>query len=136
MRLVLDAEAVSVLIGGGNGTRRTVRRSMEAARRLGRDVAVPTLALAGLYRGAGHSQALDSLLTREEEGILLRDTDRQLARLVGAVLTQARLGPAHIVDAHAVAVAVEDGGGVILTGDVADLEQLAAPYRTIAIERI
>lgn len=33
------------------------------------------------------------------------------------VLAQAEVGSAHIVDAHAVAVAVEDGDGVVLTGD-------------------
>lgn len=134
MRLVLDAEAVSVLIGAERGSRLTVRRAMEAAYRLDRDVVVATLTLAELYRGAGRSQALDSLLARENDAVLLRDTDRQLARVVGSVLSQASMSSAHIVDAHAVALAVEDGGGVVLTADVADLERLAAPYRTIAIE--
>lgn len=134
MRLVLDAEAVSVLIGAERGSRLTVRRAMEAAYRLDRDVVVATLTLAELYRGAGRSQALDSLLARENDAVLLRDTDRQLARVVGSVLFQASMSSAHIVDAHAVALAVEDGGGVVLTADVADLERLAAPYRTIAIE--
>ncbi len=85
------------------------------------------MTLAELYRGAGRSQALDSLLARENNAVLLRDTDRQLARIVGSVLSQASLSSAHIVDAHAVALAVEDGGGVVLTPDVADLERLAAP---------
>jgi predicted nucleic acid-binding protein len=134
VRLVLDAEAVSVLIGAERGSRLTVRRAMEAAYRLDRDVAIATLTLAELYRGAGRSQALDSLLARENAAVLLRDTDRQLARVVGSVLSQASMSSAHIVDAHAVALAVEDGGGVVLTADVADLERLAAPYRTIAIE--
>jgi len=136
VRLVLDAEAVSVLIGPERGARLRVRRAMEAAHRLRRDVTVATLTLAELYRGAGRSQALDSLLARENDAVLLRDTDRQLARVVGSVLAQASLGSAHIVDAHAVALAVEDGGGVVLTADPADLERLAAPYRTIAIEGI
>jgi predicted nucleic acid-binding protein len=134
VRLVLDAEAVSVLIGAERGSRLTVRRAMEAAYRLDRDVAIATLTLAELYRGAGRSQALDSLLARENAAVLLRDTDRQLARVVGSVLSQASMSSAHIVDAHAVALAVEDGGGVVLTADVADLERLAAPYWTIAIE--
>jgi len=136
VRLVLDAEAVSVLMGAERGSRLRLRRAMEAAYRLGRDVTVATLTVAELYRGTGCSQALDSLLARENNAVLLRDTDRQLARVVGSVLAQASLGSAHIVDAHVVALAVEDGGGVVLTADPADLERLAAPYRTIVIEGI
>jgi hypothetical protein len=66
----------------------------------------------------------------------MRDTDRTLARLVGGVLSGAKQDSAQIVDAHVVAVAVERGGGVILTGDVADLERLAAPYRSVRAHSI
>ena len=41
-----------------------------------------------------------------------------------------------LVDAHVVAVAVEAGGGVVVTGDRADLERLSASYRHLAVERI
>jgi predicted nucleic acid-binding protein len=136
MRLVLDAEAVSVLIQRGSTGRRTVQQAMEAARRLRREVAVATVTLAELYRGPGRSQALDSLLAREQEEIFLRDTDRQLARLVGSILAEASLSSEQMADAHVVAVAVEDGGGVVLTGDEEDLKRLAAPYRTVVIEKI
>ncbi len=136
MRLVLDAEAVSVLVQRGSTGRRTVQQALEAARRLRREVAVATVTLAELYRGPGRSQALDSLLAREQEEIFLRDTDRQLARLVGAILAEASLSSGQIADAHVVAVAVEDGGGIVLTGDEEDLQRLAAPYRTVVIEKI
>jgi predicted nucleic acid-binding protein len=136
MRLVLDAEAVSVLIQRGSTGRRTVQQAMEAARRLRREVALATVTLAELYRGPGRSQALDSLLAREQEEIFLRDTDRQLARLVGSILAEASLSSEQMADAHVVAVAVEDGGGVVLTGDEEDLKRLAAPYRTVVIEKI
>jgi hypothetical protein len=136
MRLVLDAEAVSVLIQRGSTGRRTVQQAMEAARRLRREVAVATVTLAELYRGPGRSQALDSLLAREQEEIFLRDTDRQLARLVGSILAEASLSSEQMADAHVVAVALEDGGGVVLTGDEEDLKRLAAPYRTVVIEKI
>lgn len=105
---------------------------MTAATRLGRDVIVPTLVLAELYRGRGRSAVMDALLSRET-GVLLRDTDRALARLVGGLLDAARVGSEHIVDAHVVAVAVERGGGALLTGDPVDLERLAAPYRGIVV---
>ena len=95
------------------------------------------MTLAELYRGVGRSQALDALLAREEpEGLLLRDTDRRLARLVGGLLAEAGLASAHLADAHAVAVAVEAGGGLVLTSDPQDLVRLAAPYRSVVVERI
>lgn len=135
MRLVLDAEAITALLHERHPARRTVRRALEAARRLQRDVAVATVTLAELYRGAARSAELDAFLSREEpDGVTLRDTDRHFARLVGGVLAEAQAGSEHLADAHAVAAAVEVGGGVVLTGDPADLSGLAAPYRTIVIE--
>ncbi len=57
------------------------------------------------------SVTLDALLARQEpEGLLLRDTDRTLARLVGALLAEISVGSEMLADAHAVAVAVEAGG--------------------------
>src|ERR1700750_1942550 len=68
---------------------RNVRQAMEAARRLRRDVAIATGTLAELYRGAGRNQALDALLARESgDGLVLRDTDRTLAPLIGALLSE------------------------------------------------
>ena len=66
--------------------------------------------------------------------MLLRDTDRTLARLIGALLTGAGASSALFADAHPVAVAVEAGGGVVQTADPDDLGRLAAPYRTVVIE--
>jgi predicted nucleic acid-binding protein len=134
MPVVLDAEAVNALLDPRHPAERTVRRALEAARRLRRDVAIATITLAELYRGAGRSQALDALLARQPAGLLLRDTDRSLARLVGAILAESRANSALIADAHPVAVAVESGGGVVLTADADDLRRLASPYRTVIIE--
>jgi predicted nucleic acid-binding protein len=135
MRLVLDAEAVNALLDPRHPAERKVRLAMEAARRLRREVAIATGTLAELYRGAGRNQALDALLARESgDGLLLRDTDRTLARLIGALLTEARASSALFADAHPVAVAVEAGGGVVQTADPDDLGKLAAPYRTVVIE--
>lgn len=91
--------------------------------------------LAELYRGRNRSQLVDAMLSREW-GVALRDTDRSFARLVGGVLVAAKAGSDLLADAHAVAAAVETGGGVILTSDVDDLEHLAAPYPNIQISKI
>jgi predicted nucleic acid-binding protein len=137
MRLVLDAEGVNALLDPRHPAERKVRRAMEAARRLHREVAIATGTLAELYRGAGRNQSLDALLARESgHGLLLRDTDRSLARLIGALLSEAGASSALFADAHPVAVAVETGGGVVLTADPDDLGRLAAPYRTVVIESL
>jgi predicted nucleic acid-binding protein len=105
---------------------------MTVALRRHHDVVVPTLVLAELYRGRGRSALLDALLSREL-GLVVRDTDRALARLVGSLLDVSRSGSELIVDAHVVAVAVERGGGTVLTGDADDLARLAAPYRNVRV---
>jgi predicted nucleic acid-binding protein len=134
-RLVLDAEAVTALGDPGSGGFAQVRAALTAADRLGRDVVVTCVTLAELYRGRNHSQIVDSMLSRES-AVALRDTDRSFARLVGGVLVAAGAGSDLLADAHAVAAAVETGGGVILTSDVDDLERLSASYPNIQVSKI
>ena len=134
MRLVLDQRALDALATSDGPARRRVRQAMTAAARLRRDVVAPTVILAELYRGGGRNQFIDALLAREEHAIVLRDTDRTFARLVGGVLAAAGSGSEHLADAHTVAAAMETGGGVVLTGDTADIRRLAGPYRTVAVE--
>lgn len=136
MIVALDAEAFSALAGPDRSTKRHVRRILQVASRLGRDVVVPSLVLAELYRGRGHNQLVDACLARERASLHTRDTDRVLARIVGGILTAAGAGSTLIADAHAVAVAVEAGGGVVVTGDPDDLMRLAAPYRQVVVEPV
>ena len=130
--LVLDAEALSSLARGRGPQFREVHAALEAARRLQREVVTPAVILAELYRGPGHNQVVDSCLSRET-GIQVRDTDRGLARIVGGVLAGARADSADLADAHVVAVAVEAGGGVLVTGDAGDLGRLAAAYTNVQV---
>ena len=136
MIVALDSEALTALAGPDSKAKRRVRQAMEAAARTGQNVVVPTLVLAGLYRGSGRSHLVDSLLARHEEAIGCRDTDPDLARFVGAVLHAAGVGSEHIVDAHVVAIAAEAGGGVLLTSDADDLSRLAAPYHSILVQPV
>ena len=128
--LILDSAAVEGLCRREVPVR--IRAALEAASRLGRDVVIPSAVLAECYRDRTHGQAVDSMLTRRH-AIRLRDTDRALARLVGGLLAAAGVGSEAMVDAHVVAVAVERGGGVCLTSDVADLERLAAGAPAVAV---
>lgn len=126
MILVLDAEAVAALFEPGHPARRRVRNQIDVALRLDRDIVVTSVTLAELYRGRTRTAALDALLAREGRSVRTRDTDRGLARLVGSLLYEAGVGSALLADAHAVAAAVEVGGGIVLTADPDDLGRLAA----------
>lgn len=136
MIVALDLEALNALAGPDSVRKQRVRRILRTAQRLGRDVLVPSIVLAELYRGRGHNQLVDACLARESRSVASRDTDRGLARIVGGVLAAADAGSAAIVDAHVVAIAVEAGGGIIVTGDEDDLARLSAPYRHIVVERV
>lgn len=136
MIAVIDNEALTALAADDSPRKRQVRRALEAAARSGREVVVPTVLLAESYRGTRRVQAIDSLLARHRDAIRTRDTDRALARFVGAVLHAAGAGTEDIVDAHLVATVAEAGGGLILTGDPSDLERLAAPCRSTVIEHL
>jgi len=134
VRTVLDAEAVNALATRGHPARRQVRASLVAAARLRGGVWVASVTLAELYRGSARTHALDALVGRLLGASLkLRDTDRAFARLVGGILHQAGAGSHLLADAHAVAVAVEAGGGAVLTGDPGDLSRLAAPYGNVVV---
>ena len=130
--VVLDAGALSALAGRPVRRNREVRAALRAAERLKRDVVVPAVILAELYRGPRHSQVVDACLSRET-GLRVRDTDRQLARLVGGVLAAARAGSEHLADAHVIAAAVDLGGGIALTTDPSDLARLAAAYPNVTV---
>ena len=136
MIVALDAEAFNALAGPDSIRKQRVRRILRTAERLGRDVLIPSLVLAALYRGRGHNQLVDACLARERASLASRDTDRSLARIVGGVLASARASSAMIVDAHVVAVVVEAGGGVVVTSDEHDLNQLSAPYHHVIVEVI
>lgn len=131
--LVLDSEALSALASGRGPRFLEVRGALRSAERNHRRVVTPAVVLAELYRGPRRNQIVDACLARET-GIDVRDTDRELARFVGGVLTGANAGSEHLADAHVVAVAVEAGRGVVLTGDPDDLLRLSSgsPQVTVA----
>lgn len=136
MIVSFDSAAFHMLTRPDSIGKQKVRRILRTAQRLGRDVVVPTVVLAELYRGRGHNHLVDACLARERTSIGIRDTDRGLARIVGGVLAGAGSGSAQIVDAHVVAAAIESGGGVIVTGDPDDLEALSASYHHLTIEPV
>ncbi|MGH1502962.1 MAG: type II toxin-antitoxin system VapC family toxin [Acidimicrobiales bacterium] len=130
--LVLDAEAMAALADRRHARFDEVRAALEAARRLRREVVVSAVTLAELYRAPNRNALVDACLSRET-GLVVRDTDRSVARLVGGILHAAGAGSVDLADAHCVACAVEAGGGVVLTGDPRDIGRLAAPYANVHV---
>ena len=133
--LVLDAGALAALAGPTRGRGLEVRAALRAAARLRREVVVPSVILAELYRGPRHNALVDACLSRET-GIWVRDTDRPLARIVGGVLAAAGAGSQHLADAHVIAAAIALGGGIALTTDPDDLSRLAAAYGNVTVVRL
>lgn len=128
MRLVLDAEAVNALVDPGHPESVGTGRTVLAAQELGRPIVVCAVTLAEAYRGVTRTKTLDAFLASTRgRGLLIRDTDRPLARLVGSVMTAAAVASDYLAGAHAVAAAVEGGGGVVLTGDPDDIQRLRVP---------
>lgn len=136
MIVSLDSGAFNALAGPDSVRKQRVRRILRTSQQLERDVLVPAVVLAELYRGYGRNQLVDACLSRESASITTRDTDRHLARIVGGVLTAADARSSMIVGAHVVAVAVEAGGGVVVTGDPKDLGRLSASYPNVVVEAI
>lgn len=129
---MLDAEAVQALIQADHPSRRQVHHLLEAASRLQRDVVVPAVTLAELYRGVRRTRNVDAALAPHEQYLVIRNTDRDFARLVGALLASVKFGSEHVADAHVAAAAVEEQG-LILTGDPDDMERLVAGTPTVTV---
>ncbi len=123
--VVLDAEAVNALVEDRRAESK-VRAWLAAANDLGGNVFVPAAVLAELYRTARHEAAVDSMLSRERNGISIVSTDRELARMIGRLLSKAGRGSECHVDAAVVATALIKGGGTVITGDEKDLTAIAS----------
>jgi predicted nucleic acid-binding protein len=121
--LVLDSAAFSTLARPATA-RAGVRAALRGAWAAGAEVLIPAAVLAEQYRGGRHDQVADSYLGRET-GVEIVPTTRALARQIGHLLARAGRGSRDHVDATVVAVALAGGGGVIATGDPAELSALA-----------
>lgn len=131
--LILDAEAVHALSRPTERTSLSLRARAIArvAYQKGVPVRIPAAVLAEVSRGPRFDVAINQLLNRE--AVLVADLTRKIAQRAGSLLERARMGSAHAVDAFVVATALEFDSAVIATGDVRDLERLAAPYRQITL---
>jgi predicted nucleic acid-binding protein len=125
-RLILDAGAVIAL------ARQDIRAraALTAAWEVGADVIVPAVVVAETVRGHGARDAPVNRVLNAVGNIAPATEDR--ARTAGALLARAKSNAT--VDALVVAEVVQRGGGVVLTGDVADLEALAGSHAEVVIQ--
>jgi hypothetical protein len=131
--LVLDTRALEV-VADTAADRRAARRMqsmLTSAARLGVPVRVPTAVLAEAYRGTPADAAVDRVLGH---GIRSITMGHAMARLAGRLRHRDRLNSCHTVDAFVVAAAVRLGGGIVATGDPADLRSLAREHPNVKIE--
>lgn len=133
--LVLDTRALEVLSdrrADPVATRRT-RAMLSAAARLGLPVRVSSAVLSESYRGRPSDAGVDHVLAR---GVRPMTMGQKTARLAGALRARDGLDSCHTVDAFVVATSVRLGGGIIVTGDPADLRRLARDHPNVRIEAI
>lgn len=136
MALILDSEALSALARPRLAPQRheRVRAAMRSAQRRYEPIRVPSATLVELYRGGGADEAVDLELGRGYARVIT--TRDRIARVAGHLLASVGAGSEMAVDALVVATAIRLGGGLILTHDPADLEQLAAEYPNVRIAPI
>jgi hypothetical protein len=131
--LVLDTRALEVVAdtAADRGAARRMQSMLTSAARLGVPVRVPTAVLAEVYRGTPADAAVDRVLGH---GIRPITMGHATARLAGLLRHRDRLNSCHTVDTFVVAAAVRLGGGIVATGDPADLRSLAREHPNVKIE--
>jgi predicted nucleic acid-binding protein len=133
--LVLDTEALSALASRRrtDETRRVRALLVEALAR-NADVVVPTAVLAQLYRGDASDASVDRVLSGR--GLRTITSGRRIVRIAGGLRHRDRLDSCHVVDCIVVGTAVRLGGGVIATGDPADLSRLARGHSNVVVRPV
>jgi predicted nucleic acid-binding protein len=126
-RLILDSGAVIALSRRSQRARAFVTRAVE----LGAEVEVPVVVVAETLRGSRRDAPVHRVLKAVAHA---PDTTERHGRTAGRLLGTA--GSSSTVDALVVAHAIEAGGGQILTGDVDDLQRLAAPHPEVSIQAL
>jgi predicted nucleic acid-binding protein len=118
-RLVLDSGALSAWASRD----RRVVAALEAVRRSGGHVVVPTVVIAESTTG---DRRRDAMVNRRLKGAVLDECDEPRARRAAALRFLSRsTGSVSVVDAI-VAAAGEGVGGTVMTGDPDDLNRLAS----------
>lgn len=134
--LILDSEALNALANPGE--RGALALRMHAVLQIARDhsavVRVPAPVLAEVCRSPKLDAAVNRVLGMK--GIVVAELTERIARRAGHLLARARLASDHAVDAFVVATALDFPDSLIATGDVGDIERLAAGFKQVRTFRI
>jgi predicted nucleic acid-binding protein len=133
--IVLDSAALSALAATRiTEAKRQVRALLTEAVSRDVDVVVPAAVLAETYRGDSSDASIDRVLATK--GIRPMTTGRRIARTAGSLRHRFRLDSCHVVDCIVVATAVRLGGGIVATGDPADINRLASVHPNVTVRPI
>lgn len=134
--LILDSEALNALANPGE--RGALALRMRAVLQIARDhnavVRVPAPVLAEVCRSPTLDAVVNSVLGMK--GIVVAELTERIARRAGHLLARVRLASDHAVDAFVVATALDFPASLIATGDVGDVERLAAGFKQVRTFRI
>ncbi|MEQ1855375.1 MAG: hypothetical protein ABL963_02840 [Longimicrobiales bacterium] len=132
--LLLDSEAISAVAHGPPARRDRVRALIATVRGRDRPVATVAAVLAEVVRGRAADAGVFAGLRRER--VQVYPVDTRAGVRAGQLLGQIGAGPELAVDAFVVAVADLEGGAIIASVDVADLERLAAHAAGVTVADI
>jgi predicted nucleic acid-binding protein len=132
--LLLDSEALSAIAHGPAQRRDRVRALIAEMRRRELPIATVAAVLAEVVRGRKADAEVFAALKRER--IFVRAVDSRVGMRAGKLLGAVRRGSEHAIDALIVAVADLEGGALVATVDVDDLQRLAAHAERVRVVSI
>lgn len=121
LMLLLDSEALSALCRGPARRRDRVRALIAEMRARGLPVATVAAVLSEVVR---------------RDRVQVHSVDSRVGVRAGRLLGAVRRGSTHAVDAFVVAVADLEGGAVIATADLGDMQMLAAHATDVVVASI
>ena len=132
--LLLDSEAISAIAHGPVARRERVRSLIAAMHARGKPIATVAAVLAEVIRGRPADASVFAGLRRERVEVYPVDT--RVGVRAGYLLARVHAGSELAVDAFVVAVADLEGGAIIASRDVSDMEVLAAHAAKVLVADI
>lgn len=130
-RIVLDAAAFDVIDQPNTRLWALFQRSV------GRDAEIccSAVTLAEVCRGSARTRTIEAFLNRTDarRRVVILATDVPMAKAVGAILYEARVGSEMIADAHVVAACSGADQAVVVTSDPDDISRLAGSLRGVRV---
>jgi predicted nucleic acid-binding protein len=129
--LLLDSEALSAIARGPAERRNRVRALITEMRKRELPIATVAAVLAEVVRGRRADAVVFAGLKRER--VMVRPVDSKVGVRAGQLLGAVRRGSELAVDAFVVAAADVEGGALIATVDVDDMQRLASHARNVRV---